>query len=348
LWTFLPGLLHTAYRADVLEQLLTGREWVPASARHPALPAIMLELINLVTGRAFFSPFLVSQFCMFLTVWAVWKLGRTVLTPFLALTASLSILSYHFFTIESIKYNHNLPYIAFWTLSILFVHESVRTNKLIYWIIAGITIGLDLNSKFSSVLLVFTILLFFGFDSKARKTWQTPGPYLTTAIAFLLFLPQIIWAVFRYKIPLPDYVANPEPLSFFVHFFITMRFLFSQIGYLILPLIILLTAVRIPFKKRTDLTSDQQWSCRFLTAMIFLPLIWHVFFSLGYLESVNGEYGAPIWPIAGILFFLFFQSKKELNNSLFSEAKSAMVFKRFGMTVLMIELLLVTVFVIQS
>ncbi len=120
LWTLLPGLLHSGYKPDVIEQLFIGREWVPASSRHPALPAFLVELVNLITGRAFWSPFFVSQLCALATVWGVWQLGRKVLTPASALVASLSVLLYWYFTIESTKYNQNLPYIAFWTLSILF------------------------------------------------------------------------------------------------------------------------------------------------------------------------------------------------------------------------------------
>jgi hypothetical protein len=357
LWTLLPGLLHNGYKPDVIEQLFIGREWVLVSARHPALAANFLELLNLFFSRAFFVPFLASQICMGLTVWAVWKLGRSVLTPFHALVAALSMLAYWFFTIESTKYNVNIPYIAFWTLSICFTYKAVLTNKVQYWILTGAALGLGLQSKYSMILLVFTILFFFVVDSRARKTWKTSGPYLTTLVAFIIFLPSILTLIFRQDLPLPSYIAEPREIPLTQQFYQTIRFSAAQLGFLILPFLILLTVIKIPLKRQKNLTTEQRWCFWFLTVMIFLPLAEHALIGLGYLAKINADYGSPIWPMISVWFLLLFRLREEkeksesepiLEPAVPAGTKPLIAPKIFIVTLVVIEIILAIAFVIQS
>ena len=346
IWTLLPGLLHSGYKPDVIEQLFIGREWVPASSRHPALPAILLELTNLATARAFLSPFLVSQLCALATVWGVWRLGRSVLAPIPALVASLSMLLYWYFTVESTKYNQNLPYIAFWTLSIVFVYASLRTNKAGHWFATGICIGLGMFSKISMILLVFSIVVYFVFDPKARKTWKTAGPWISTLSAFLVFLPIPIWAFFKRDLTAPEYIYHPDDLSLLRSAWMVLRFLLSQIGILLFPLLLLLPILRLPLTKRTDLSPDQRECFRFLGAMIVLPLLLHAFCGLLYLEDMNVDYGAPIWPTLGVWILLCFQDRSEMNNE--SSATGRRPLFRLGTLLVLIEAVFIVAFIVQS
>lgn len=358
LWVLLPGLLHDAYKPDIIEQLFIGREWVPASARHPALPAILLEIVNLMTGRAFFSPFLVSQLCVLATMWGIWKMGRRVLSPTLSLIPPFSMLLFWFFTIESTKYNQNLPYIAFWTLSIYFVYESLRNNRLGNWLAAGVCIGLGMNSKYSMILLVVAFLAFCLYDARARKTWKSFGPYLTTLVAILIFSPQIYWMIARQGLIAPEYIEHPDPMPFFDRFYMVARFFLAQAGVLIFPLLAMLIVLRHPMKKRRDLDEEQSYAARFLGAMILLPTLLHALIGLAVLEDMNADYGAPLWPMLGIWILLYFQpningqtlseeSAKDfsVDDSKSGRLKTMGVFAAF---VFLFEAIFVIVFVIQA
>lgn len=359
LWVLLPGLLHDAYKPDVIEQLFIGREWVPASARHPALPAILLEIVNLATGRAFFSPFLVSQLCVLATLWGVWKMGSRVLSPALSLVPPFSMLLFWFFTIESTKYNQNMPYIAFWTLSIYFVYESLRNNRLGNWLAAGICIGLGMNSKYSMILLVAAFLMYFLYDFRARKTWKSFGPYLTTLVAILIFSPQIYWMLARHDLIAPEYIEHPDPMPFFDRFYMVARFFLAQAGVLIFPLLAILIVLRLPMKKRREIDEEQSYAARFLGAMILLPTLLHALIGLTVLEDMNADYGAPLWPMLGIWILLYFQpnpavepaSSKTTTESTAGAGTKLRRVKMMGVFaafVFLFETIFVIVFVIQA
>ena len=344
-WTLLPGLLHSAYKPDVIEQLFIGREWVLASSRHPAFPAILLQLVNFVTCRAFLSPFLTSQLCALATVWGVWRLARTVLTPISALAASSSMLLYWYFTVESTKYNQNLPYIAFWTLTVVFVFESLRTNKTIYWVLAGICIGLGLFSKFSMILLVASILIYFVYDAKARQTWKTIGPWLSLLSAMLVFLPIPVWMFLKHDFVAPEYITAPDAIPITWHIGMVLGFLLSQFGILFFPLLPLFFALRLPLVSRIDLTADQRECHRFLSTMILLPLLLHVVIGLFYLEGMNVDYGAPLWPTLGILILLAFRNRDDDSSE---PPQNRRTLFRLAATLVVIEAVFIVIFVIQS
>lgn len=307
LWTLLPGLCHPGYKPDVIEQLFIGHEWVLASAKHPALPAMMLETANLLTGRAFLTPFLVSQICVLLAVWGVWRLGCSMLTPARALVASLSMLVYWYFTIESINYNQHMPLIAFWTLSIVFVHDALKSGKTLHWILAGVFIALAIWSKYPTGLLVLAFLIFFAFDSRARKTWRTPGPYLTTLTAFLLVVPLILWLlqhgsegtfVLFYKMDTTLWARMGNILDFF----------FSQIGFFFFVMMCLCAVLGFPWRRRTVLSEDERWNLRYLLTMMLLPLLGYMI--IGFLKParLRPDFGCSIWPTLSIAVLLVFQS----------------------------------------
>jgi len=351
-WTLLPGLLHSGYRLDVIEQLFIGREWVLASSRHPAFPMILLQSVNVVTGRAFLSPFLTSQLCALATVWGVWRLARMVLTPMSALAASLSMVPYWFFTIDSTNYNQNLPYIAFWTLTIVFVFESLRTDKTIYWMTAGICIGFGLFSKFSMILLVVTILIYFVCDANARKTWKSVGPWLSTLSAALAFLPIPLWMFLKQDWAVPEYIAHPDPISAIERIRIMLKVLLGQIGIVFLPLLVLLSVTDSPFARKSNLSEDQRECFRFLSVMILLPLLFHILFGLFYLDNMLVDYGAPLWPTLGILVLLAFKGQDELpgnqNDGSPESRRHSRVLFRLLAAWLLIESALIIAFVVMS
>lgn len=309
LWVLLPTLLHAGYRGDVLELLLTGKEWVWATRKHPMLPAWLLEIIVQLTGRSHAAPFIASQFCAFVTLWSVWTLGRQVLSQRLALVGALVMLPYWFFTVESVKYNQNIPLIALWTLSILLVFQAFQTNRLRYWLGAGLSIGLTFHSKYSAVFLVVTILVYMTFRPEGRRHWKKVGPYLTTLTAFLVVLPQILW-LYADDFSTLGYAArktmNP---AWWRHLFFPLRFVVCELVYLIPPLIALTPMLGLPWKRAYPEEAKRKDCGVFLLYCMAVPFVLHLLIAAVLGAKLNGEYGAAFWPYFGVLLLLLFQSR---------------------------------------
>ena len=318
-WTILPTLLHSGYRNDLIEILFIGKEWVFANTKHPALTSWLTEIAGLLTGRAFFAPFFVSQLCTVVTVWSVWQVARSVLEEKHALIAVFATLPIRLLTEESVLFNHNSVLLATYALSVCLVLRAFQTNRLIDWITAGVVIGLGLHNKYSFGLLIPAILLYMILRPAGRKHWSQVGPYLTTALAFLIFLPHLFW-LFSNGFPTIAYVSNTSSSrlskEIWSHVYDPSRFAICQLLYWLPSLIVLLPALGWiwTWKSRTSTSENTPISAkeceRFLFYCAIFPILVHlVVCACG--VHLRMVYGAPFWCFLPVWLMLCFQVRDQ-------------------------------------
>lgn len=310
LWILLPTLLHPTYRMDVMELTFIGKEWVLSTRKHPMLPAWMLETLFMLTNRAFAAPFIASALCTLTSLWAVWSLGRQVLSQRMALVGVFAMLPYWFFSTDTVTFNQNIPLVTLWTLSIYLVFRAVQTGRLRFWLGTGITLGLAFHSKYSAVFLVISLLVFMVFHPQARKYWKTPGPYLTTLLATVIFLPHLIWLYHD------DFstIAYAQPklkrgITFLPHLMYPLRFFLSEVGYLLLPTLALTPILGFRWRPKSENTPHARLAQSLLVCCMAVPLGLHLLAAGITTARINSEYGAAFWPYFGVLVLLTFQPK---------------------------------------
>jgi len=339
LWVVLPTVFQPAYRPDVIELQLIGKEWVLATRKHPMLPAWFLESVNHLTNRTFAAPFLASQLCILLALWSVWTFGRKVLSERLALIGTFAMMPYWFFTVESAKFNQNIPLIAFWSLTVLLVYRAFQTNRFLFWAGAGLTLGLAFHSKYSAIFLVFAILSCMVFHPKWRKLWKSPGPYMTTLIAFLVFLPHIIW-MYQDGFTTLAYAQSRQVFAtgFLGRLTHPLTFLLCEAVYLVLPILILIPILGWRWKRKQHRKNPAEKDGeQYLFHCIGVPLGLHLLISGAANTALLADYGAAFWPFFGIFLLLRFQT----------DDRPATYFRSFR-GVLLAELLMICIFLGQT
>ena len=281
------------------------------------LPAWILETLNILTHRSFAAPFIASQLCTLLALWSVWQLGRTVLDERLALIGAFSLLPYRFFTNESVLYNQNNLLVAFWCLSIYLVCRAFQTNQKRYWISAGIALGLTFHAKYPAVFLVLSILAYMFTRQEGRKYFRTPGPYITTLMTFLIFLPHIVWLFYHDFAPF-SYTAESRPVlaHWYQQILDPFRFAAEQMLYWIPTLIILIPVIGFvwQWKIRHHEPGRSKECEKFLFYCFMIPLVCHMLYSGIKGVHLRMAYGAPFWVFGGLWLLLRFQEIK--NTSL--------------------------------
>jgi 4-amino-4-deoxy-L-arabinose transferase-like glycosyltransferase len=78
-----------------------------------------------------------------------------------------------------------------WAATIVLVAAALRTQGLRAWIGAGVVAGFGLENKSTVVVLIAGIAL--GLVLVRREVLKTPGPWIAGAIAFVLWLPNLVW-----------------------------------------------------------------------------------------------------------------------------------------------------------
>lgn len=161
---------------------------------HPPLSAMLLKLNMLLFGDSLFSIRLIPALCAALTVWFTGlmtiRMGGGRWAVFFACLFTFSLGNF----VMSSFYSMNSIEILSWTLAAYLIVMIVQTEEKKYWVILGVVLGLGLMNKIGVLFLgagIFGGLIF----TKERKWLATPWPYVTGAIALILFLPYIVWNI---------------------------------------------------------------------------------------------------------------------------------------------------------
>lgn len=97
------------------------------------------------------------------------------------------------FSIGGIIITPDIPLVFFWTLTFYLLYQLVKKDNKNLWYLLGISLGLGLLSKYNMVLFLPCALIFLLLFKENRKWFRYKEPYLALLIAFLIFLPVIIW-----------------------------------------------------------------------------------------------------------------------------------------------------------
>jgi 4-amino-4-deoxy-L-arabinose transferase-like glycosyltransferase len=94
---------------------------------------------------------------------------------------------------SSIFFTTDTPLLFFWICAMLFYWKAVETNKSLWWILFGISIGLGSLSKYSIFLILIPLVLFSW--KYHREILKTRNFYLSIFIGLIIFSPVIFWNI---------------------------------------------------------------------------------------------------------------------------------------------------------
>lgn len=170
---------------------------------HPPLATWLLAIIRFIFGESIYAiripVVLIGAGTVFLTGMMARVTGGGRFAQAVAALAVIAAPIYpgvdKFFTTNSLE-------IFFWTLSLFLLLRILRRNSddapnssqndLTSWAVLGVVLGAGLMNKHSMLFLGFGIAVAL-LVTRERRRLLTAGPYLTAAIALLIFLPHIIW-----------------------------------------------------------------------------------------------------------------------------------------------------------
>jgi 4-amino-4-deoxy-L-arabinose transferase-like glycosyltransferase len=83
------------------------------------------------------------------------------------------------------------PLMAFWALAMMWGYKAIFEGGTPWFILAGFALGCALLSKYTAIVYLFALLIFLVM--RKREIFKDKGFYIAAIVAFLTFLPVIIW-----------------------------------------------------------------------------------------------------------------------------------------------------------
>jgi hypothetical protein len=186
----------------------------------PPLSIFVLAVVRSLFGDSLFAlhliPALTGAFVVFFAGLIARELGGSKFAQALAVIITPAFLSSHG------KFSMNPFDHLFWILAAYIVILIITRKKPQLWLLFGLVAGLGLMNKYSMLFIGFGLVIGLLLTSQ-RKQLLTKWIWLALLIAFVIFLPHIIWEI-KYDFPSFEFMYNASqfknvhhaPLEFFL------------------------------------------------------------------------------------------------------------------------------------
>src|SRR5262249_28972884 len=148
----------------------------------------------------------------------------------------------------------------------------VRSDRLQWWALLGLALGLGLLTKYTMVLLIAPMIWVAVQERAAGRLLRRPGPYLAIAIASALFTPHAAWMVHTHFMTVEYAIERGTSKAIWArHLIYPLLFALSQLGRL-LPVLFILQPLTSWRWRAAELTDAGKRNRNFLLIMIMVPV----------------------------------------------------------------------------
>jgi 4-amino-4-deoxy-L-arabinose transferase-like glycosyltransferase len=315
LWTIVPTFSNPNLPIDVIEGLTWGHEWQLGYHKHPIMKPWMLESVAVLSGRADWAQYLLSQVCVIGAFWAVWQLAKEFLSKKWALLSILLLEGIYYHNYTSPEFNVNVAELPFWALTCLCTWRAIDRGANRYAILAGLFMGLGILSKYVFGFLILAIMFMVLAVKPFRKILKTRAPYLAFATAALVILPHLVWVVQNDFITITYGLDRTVSSDFqaIAHLFYPVRFLIGQ-AVILIPVLIMLAMLRGKDASHDAPLSREYSKKQFLLFTSLGPPVLLALLSAVFGWKIRSMWGTPLFLLSGLTLVYFFRQRLTLRH----------------------------------
>ena len=304
------GLIRTVLPTDSLEGIYWGSLQDFGTPKHPPL-AGWLTYITYAVFKTDFSIYLLSQaFIIFGAVY-IYKLARCFLDETKSYLAVILLEGCWCYTYVTGYYGFNPDVILLGLLPFLtyYFYKCMNKGGWVNWTMLGIITGICFMNKYQTALTLAA--MFIWAVCFRREVFKNVKFYWSVLIAFIIFLPHLLWLIKYDFFPLMYFDGELSSASWINHITEPLMFLIMQaaaiIGSVVLYFVFMLLTKQ-PIRLREIDSKQDLW---FFLLLGFAPLLIHLV--MGILEggTMRPRWGFEFWYMTGIMLFYFFPCKVE-------------------------------------
>jgi dolichol-phosphate mannosyltransferase len=257
---------------------------------HPPMVAWLIWLGTHVFGNTEFGVRIGAVGCAAVATFFSYRLTRNLFGEATAMVALVLMQVMPFFFLAGLLMTPDAPLTAAWAATLYFLERALIAGQPRAWLLAGVSIGLGLISKYTIGMLVPVALLFVLLDAPSRRWLLRWEPYAALLIALLIFSPVVVWnaqhewASFAFQTS--RRLAERPRFSFH-------RLLISALVLLTPTGVLTLLASRFSRRPEADESADLRRRWLFLQLAVLVPLSVFVVFSMRH--DVKIDWTGALW-----------------------------------------------------
>ena len=127
-----------------------------------------------------------SPISYFFTSCLLYSLGKKLYQKEVGFWSGLTVLLLPGVTYSSTIISTDPLLLLFWSLALFSLVSACQSQRLGWWVVCGIAIGLGLLSKYTMIAFVLSMILYSICSIEHHSIWKKSGPYLTILIGLLI------------------------------------------------------------------------------------------------------------------------------------------------------------------
>jgi hypothetical protein len=194
-WTLVPAWFYAGPPGNLPAVLAVGHEFQLGTYLGPPLAFWLAELVFRVTGRSLLAIYALSQICVVLTYWAVFRLGRAIVGAQQAAIAVLLMVGISTFTVATPEFGPTILTMPLWAMTLLHYWLAVEEKRPGYAIALAVDVGLILITTYAGAVLIGLLVLFTCTNGRARAMLRSRALWPAGIVAALVLIPHVFWVV---------------------------------------------------------------------------------------------------------------------------------------------------------
>ena len=311
IWTGIPSLTNNNLPLDTIEALAWGSNLDWGFNKHPPMSAFLVEIFYQIFGAQDWAYYLLSQICVIISFFVIFKFAENFFkNKVFCLLSVLLLEGIYFYNFTTPEFNVNVCLIPFWALTVLYLSEGIKNNKIKDWFLFGLFAGFGFLSKYLFIYLALGIDIFLIYMIYKKKI---DFKCLISIIPFLIILlPHLIWLTENNYITITYGLdrTGAGDQNFLDHIMHPLIFLGKQIGILI-PFILMFLFLNSKFKSKFNFKDNK---LLFLLAINIVPIALVFLTSMIMGVKIRTMWMTPFYLFFGVLVIYIFQSQINLNK----------------------------------
>ena len=286
---------------DMTEVIAWSRDLSLGYLKHPPLAAWIV--------RAWFSVFPVAEWSYYLlamlmpatAMWFAWRLSADYLDIEKRVVGLALLMLIPFFNFHALKFNVNTVLMPFWAATTFWFLRSYQTRSYVYAALAGVGAAACMMGKYWSVFLLAGLVVAALIDARRTVYFRSVTPWITIAVCLAALAPHLDWLVQNDFMPFAYAMTihGERPLMATVKG--VASYLAGSIGYVSIPLIIVLVAARRSRGTIADMMWPTDTDRRLAAATFWAPLLVPVIGALASATEITSLWSMAAWTLLPVL-----------------------------------------------
>jgi hypothetical protein len=152
--------------------------------------------------------YLLSQACIVLALWAVFRLGTSIVGVRHAVLAVLMMTGIAAYNVPTPEFGPAMVALPLWALALLHYWRAAGEDRRGYWFLLAVDLGLLLLTDYIGVILIVILIVFTPTIGRGRRALLHMEPWLALILLAIVIFPHAVWLKDSWRLV---YAALIEP-----------------------------------------------------------------------------------------------------------------------------------------